>query len=103
MVGPYREKLWPRPEYADLGPEASVIIFRPRSQFFPIWASQPVNNIYLLNNHACIKSEQNRVTLKKVAVATKIQFLKNSFKEHLNQIRYNVKNTHLLSWWLIAS
>ena len=33
----------------------------------------------------------------------KIQFLKNIFKEHLNQIRYNVKNTYFLSWWMIAS
>ena len=51
MVGPYREKLWPRPEYADLnsdlGPEASASMFRPRSQFFPIRTSQPVNNIYV--------------------------------------------------------
>ena len=47
MVGPYREKLWPRPEYADLGPEASVSTFRPRSQFFAIRTSQPVNNIYV--------------------------------------------------------
>ena len=27
MVGPHREKLWPRPEYADLGTEASVTVF----------------------------------------------------------------------------
>ena len=34
MVGPYREKLWPRPEYADLGPrglgqhiQTSVTVF----------------------------------------------------------------------------
>ena len=37
MVGPYRKKLRPRPEYA-----------RPRSQFFPIRNSQPVNNIYII-------------------------------------------------------
>ena len=27
----------PQSAYSDLGPEASVIIFRPRSQFFPIY------------------------------------------------------------------
>ena len=34
---------------------------------------------------------ENRVTLNKVAVATENSVFKNIFKEHLNQIRYNVK------------
>ena len=37
----------PQSAYSDLGPEASVSIFRPRSQFLPIRISQPVNNIYV--------------------------------------------------------
>ena len=47
-----------------------------------------------LKNHACIKSGQNRVTLKKVAVAIENTVFKNIFKAHLNQIRYVFK-THI--------
>ena len=61
MVSLYREKLWPQPEHVDLSPEALGSMFRPRSQFFPIRTSQPVNNIYILQlSRTCLFLVKNR-------------------------------------------
>ena len=70
MVGLYREKLCPRPEYAVLGSEASVSIFRTRSQFFPIRTSQPINNIYVLDAKLVFQSLRVQLHFRSALVHT---------------------------------